>query len=127
MAKIQVLAGDFLDGRANYYSGHINVETALYPWPGLNVPVSDIKSLQIDSETATPSIPSALGLGLAGAMILGPLGAAAGLMLAEDKKEITFYMALEDGRKLVGVTDADTYSSLEKAASKNAGPKAHPH
>jgi len=118
MAKIQVLAGDFLYGQAIYQSGYINIETALYPWPGINVPVSDIKTLEIDSESSIRSIPSALGLGLAGAMMLGPFGAAAGLMLAEDKKEVTFWLELKDGRKLAGVTDADTYLNIERAFTK---------
>ncbi|MDB5995289.1 MAG: ribosome assembly protein 4 [Pseudomonas sp.] len=124
MTRIQVLAGDFLHGQANYYSGYLIIETVLCPWPGTKVPVSDIKTLEISSETSTRNIPSALGLGLAGAMMLGPLGAAAGVMLAEDKKEVTFWVGLKDGRKFVGVTDAGTYSSIEKATTKTSAPTA---
>jgi hypothetical protein len=118
MAKIQVLAGDFLHGQAAYHSGCINIETALYPWPGLNVAVSELKTLEVDSETSARSLPSALGLGVVGAMMLGPLGAAAGLMFSEETKEVTFWAELKDGRKFAGVTDAETYLSLEKAACK---------
>jgi hypothetical protein len=120
MAKIQVLAGDFLQGQAAYHAGCINIETALYPWPGLNVSVSELKTLEVDSETSARSLPSALGLGIAGAMMLGPLGAAAGLMFAEETKEVTFWAELKDGRKFVGVTDGETYLDLEKAACKAA-------
>lgn len=125
MARIQVLAGDFLHGQANYHSGYLIIETTLCPWPGIKVPVSDIKTLEIASETSKRSIPSALGLGLAGAMMLGPLGAAAGVMLAEDKKEVTFWMGLKDGRKLVCVTDAETYLSIERATNKISASTAH--
>ncbi len=115
MAKIQVLAGDFLHGQAAYHSGYINIETALYPWPGINVSVSELKSLEIDHDACTHSLPTALGLGMAGAMMLGPAGAAAGLMFSENTKDVTFWAELKDGRKFAGVTDAETYLSLEKA------------
>lgn len=124
MARIQVLAGDFLHGQAAYYSGCINIETALYPWPGINVSVSDLRSLEIDHDASARSLPSALGLGMAGVMMLGPCGAAAGLMFAEDAKDVTFWAELKDGRKFAGVTDAETYLSLEKAATQVVASKA---
>jgi hypothetical protein len=125
MAKIQVLAGDFLHGQAAYHTGCINIETALYPWPGINVSVLDLKSLEIDYDACTHSLPSALGLGTAGAMMLGPMGAAAGLMFSEDTKEVSFWAEFKDGRKFAGVTDAETYLSLEKAACTMASKAAN--
>lgn len=37
MAKIKILAGDFLDGHAVYEPGYITIETAVYPWPRLKI------------------------------------------------------------------------------------------
>jgi hypothetical protein len=124
MARIQVLAGDFLYGQAVYNSGCINIETALYPWPGINVSVSDLKTLEIDHDASGHSLPSALGVGMAGALMLGPMGAAGGLMFSEDTKEVSFWAELKDGRKFAGVTDAETYLSIEKAATHVAASNA---
>ncbi|MDF2643755.1 MAG: ribosome assembly protein 4, partial [Pseudomonas sp.] len=101
MAKIKVLAGDFLQGDAEYLAGTITLVTPLYPWPGVSLKQTDISHMEIASEAPTTRMENALGLGLAGALVLGPVGAAAGLMFAPEHKEVTFLATLKDGRKLL--------------------------
>ncbi|WP_397448709.1 hypothetical protein [Pseudomonas sp. NA-150] len=125
MAKINVLAGDFLQGEGHYESGVITIETALYPWPGLTIPVSEIRTMQVASETARKHPESALGLSLAGAMFLGPVGAVAGLVLAKDTVEVTFWAELKDGRKLLGATDPMTYHTMESCTRRPGFLSAH--
>lgn len=45
-------------------------------------------------------------------MILGPIGAIAGFLLAGKETEVTFIATLKDGRKLLAATDSDTYQEI---------------
>lgn len=112
MAKIKVLAGDFLQGDAEYLAGTLTLVTPLYPWPGVSLKQTDISHMEIASEAPTTRMENALGLGLAGALVLGPVGAAAGLMFAPEHKEVTFLATLKDGRKLLAATDDKTYQTI---------------
>lgn len=112
MATIKVLAGDFLQGNGEFRFGILTLVTPLHPWPGISLKHSDIKRLEVASEASSTNLEGALGLGLAGALVLGPVGAAAGLMLAREEKEITFLATLKDGRTLMGATDDKTYQRI---------------
>lgn len=119
MANIKVLAGDFLQGDGEYRGSTLTLETPLYPWPGVNVAVSTIKTLEVASAACGTRVETAIGLGLAGAMFLGPVGAAAGMLLARDETEVTFWATLRDGRRFLAATDDRTYQRL---AQQVAGP-----
>jgi hypothetical protein len=82
MASITVLAGDFLQGDGDYRDGVFTLRTSLYPWPGLTLPLSRLKSVEVANEDSINNIKQAIGFGVAGAMLLGPIGAFAGFMLA---------------------------------------------
>lgn len=118
MAKIKALAGDFLQGDGEYSSGSITLTTPLYPWPGIKVSVSTIKNLEVASEASTKKTADAIGFGLAGGLVLGPVGAAAGFMLASEEKEVTFLATLKDGRKLLAATDDCTYRQIAQDVGK---------
>jgi len=118
MAKIKALAGDFLQGDGEYRSGSITLTTPLYPWPGIKISVSAIKALEVASEASNKKTADAIGFGLAGGLVLGPVGAAAGFMLASEEKEVTFLATLKDGRKLLAATDDGTYRQIAQHVSK---------
>jgi hypothetical protein len=120
MTKIKILAGDFLQGDGEYRAGIITLVTPLCPWPGISLRHTDISHMEIASEAFTTRMEDALGLGLAGALVAGPVGAAAGMMFAGGQKEITFLIAFKDGRKLLAATDDKTYQTL---ASQTARPE----
>lgn len=63
---------------------------------------------------AKKKIDGAIGYGLAGALVLGPVGAAAGVMLAGEEKEITFLTTFKDGRKILAAADDRTYQKLSQ-------------
>lgn len=112
MARIKVLAGDFLQGDGEYCAGTITLVTSLCPWPGVSLKRADISHMEIASEASGTRMEDALGLGLAGALVAGPVGAAAGVMFAGEHKEVTFLATLKDGRKLLAATDDKTYQTL---------------
>lgn len=118
MANINVLAGDFLQGGGEYRGSTLTLETALHPWPGINIPVGTIKTLELASAISGTRVENAIGLGLAGAMFLGPVGAAAGVMLANTETEVTFWVTLKDGRKLLAAADDRTYQRLLRQVAR---------
>ena len=118
MATIKIVAGDFLDGSAEFESGFISIQTTVYPWPGVKIATTEIRDVTVISETSYRDLSSAVGLGLAGALALGPIGAVAGVMLADDEVELTFSIQLRDGRSLLCAADKLTYQSLEATVGK---------
>lgn len=114
MANIKILAGDFLQGDGEYRAGTITLVTPLFPWPGISFKHNDIKSVEMASQASSKKIDGAIGYGLAGALVLGPVGAAAGVMLAGEEKEITFLTTFKDGRKILAAADDRTYQKLSQ-------------
>lgn len=109
MAKMYILAGDFLQGEGEYHCGAIIVETALYPWPGARINANEIRSVtpvrEMTTHPFTPRLTESLVLGLS-ANATGP-----------DVTQETFWITLKDGRKLLGKADRSTYQQLQQQAA----------
>jgi len=117
MASITVLAGDFLQGDGEYRDGVFTLRTSLHPWPGITLPLSSFKSVDVANEGSISSIKDAIGFGVAGAMLLGPIGAIAGFMLAGKDTEVTFLATLKDDRKLLAAVDGNTFDEIYRTFS----------
>jgi hypothetical protein len=122
MAKITVLAGDFPQCDGEYHLGTITLKTAFKPRPGKSFSVAEFKDLTVQNTDSNKNIKSAIGLGIAGAMLLGPVGAIAGYLLAGKSTEVTFMATLKDGGKLLAATDCDTYRDISARALKKSRP-----
>ncbi|KZN21191.1 MULTISPECIES: hypothetical protein [Pseudomonas] len=120
MAKIIVLAGDFPQGDGEYHLGTLTLKTSLKPRLGASFPVSEFKDLTVQNTESNKNIKSAIGLGLAGAMLLGPVGAIAGYLLAGKNTEVTFMVTMKDGAKLLAATDSDTFRDISARALKKS-------
>lgn len=118
MAKIKVLAGDFLHGVGAYESGVVSIETALYPWPGINILVTDIKHINVVNQTPITLTHGCAGMGLAAAMAIAPTWSMTDTAMARADAEVTFWIELRDGRKMLCLTDIDTYRHLEAGCSR---------
>lgn len=112
MASVTVLAGDFLQGDGEYTDGVFTLRTSLHPWPGITLPLSSFKSVEVANEESINNIKDAIGFGVAGAMLLGPIGAIAGFMLAGKETEVTFLATLKDDRKLLVAVDGNTFDDI---------------
>lgn len=53
-------------------------------------------------------------------MLLGPVGAIAGYLLAGKSTEVTFMATLKGGAKLLAATDSDTYRDISERALKKS-------
>ena len=111
MGKIKVHAGDFPHTAAGVYGN-----TFTFPKTqgfGIDkVPLSELISVEVASEENVKKIGGSVGWGVAGAVLLGPLGLLAGLLGGGRKKEVTFVAVFKDGRRLLATTDSKTYTQL---------------
>lgn len=115
MAKIAVHAGDFLKGDGQFNFGSLTLRTAAHSWVGETIPISQLETVEVASEESVKKIGGTIGWGAAGALILGPVGLLAGLLLGGKRKEVTFVAKFKDGRKLLATTDSSTYTKLRAA------------
>lgn len=113
MTRLTVQSGDFLQGEAEYRNGSLTLKTARSPSPGEKIALSRIKDMQVANQESSRNLGSALGWGMAGALVAGPIGLLAGLWLGGKDEEVTFLATFKDGRKLLAVTDSKTWSKLD--------------
>ncbi len=120
MSNIIIHAGDFGEGKASLKNG--NIALPVKKGQGLlNRDVIEIASLEdidIATDESVKRIGGTLGWGAAGAVLLGPVGLLAGLLLGGKKKEITFVAKFQGEKKMLATTDAKTYKVLMATAMK---------
>ena len=116
MAKIKVLAGDFLEGDGMFSSNIFLLKTEKKKsWGGEAIPLDQLETIEIATEENVKKIGGTVGWGVAGAALLGPVGLLAGVLLGGKKKEVTFVAKFKDGRKLFASTDSKTFTKLQAA------------
>ena len=77
---------------------------------------NNIEKIELMTEEKAKSFLGAAGLGIVGGLVLGPLGALAGVLAGGNKKEICFACYLKDGKKFMAVSDAKTYQKIAALA-----------
>lgn len=118
MATIKVEAGDIEKG-AWKFNGMMGVSlmsrasTKAHPWKGESINLGlELQSAELLDEEKVKKLAGTSGWGIAGAVLLGPLGAIGGILLGGNKKEVAFAAYLKDGRKFMGVTDGGTWVKI---------------
>jgi hypothetical protein len=116
MAKIQILAGDFTNGK-----GTLMFNAITFPWTNGDgfsqgktlVLTGLLESVSLASEEAVKRTGGTIGWGVAGAALLGPVGLLAGLLLGGKGTDVTFIAQFKDGRKMLATTDAKSFTKLQ--------------
>jgi len=119
MDKIKILAGDLPVTLTN--------GCVIQVWPtsgGIWLATSasamgysyHVKNVNIMTEEKIKKISGTAGWGLAGAALLGPLGAIGGMLLGGNKTETTFLCETHEGDKFLGVTDIKIYQQIVAAS-----------
>lgn len=123
MSKLVVHAGDFAKGAGSITGGLMFMppEKWWQQW-GHKIPLGDIAEVEAASEESVKRIGGTVGWGAAGAVVLGPIGLLAGLLLGGRGKETTFVCKLKDGRKFLATTDTKGYTKLLAATFPAAEP-----
>lgn len=116
MSKVRVLGG-CLDKGDWEFNGFLGVNFLSKGGERLDFG-NMLASVEQVNEEKLKTIAGTAGWGLAGAALLGPIGAIGGMLIGGNKKEITFvgYMKpgsrFDEGEKFLAVTDAKTFQKL---------------
>jgi hypothetical protein len=116
LSKITVHAGDFLKGTSVAGSDAFALKTPAHSFLGEHIWFAELDSVEVASEDAVKRIGGTVGWGVAGAVVLGPVGLLAGLLLGGRGKEVTFVAKFKDGRKILATTDSKTFIRIKAAA-----------
>jgi hypothetical protein len=125
MATITIHAGDFKkNGSLLFGSLHLHPVTSGFGSQPEIIPLSRVVEIDIATEASVRKVGGVIGWGAVGAVVAGPAGILAAILLGAGKrKEVTFVARLTDGRKMLATTDGATYTKLA-AAAFNASEKA---
>ena len=115
MGKIKVHAGDFLEGKGQISFGAMVLKTKEKSWVGEAIAFTEFEEIDVASEDSVKRVGGTLGWGVAGALVLGPVGLLAGLLAGGRGKDVTFVGKLKDGRKILATTDAKTFIKMKAA------------
>lgn len=117
MSKIKVLAGDLDHGSWSFSLGSMaKGSTALNTWKSECYTFKrDIESVESLDEEKVKKLAGTALWGVAGAALLGPLGAVGGMLIGGNTKEVSFAGRLKDGRTFLATTDAKTWKKIMAA------------
>jgi hypothetical protein len=118
MASIRIHGGDFNEGRGSLATGFLTLPRQ-GSFLGETVPLSAITSVTVATQENKKKLLRMVGGGVAGAVLLGPIGAIGGMLLSGNKASITFVAQINDGRSFVATADAATFAKLQAAAVKS--------
>ena len=121
MAKLKIHAGDFGKGEtalvligmkmsfSDHTGGGFFGKTCVYP-------KEEIESIEVASEENVIRLGGVAGWGVAGGLLLGPVGLLAGALLGGRSKDVTFVAVFKDGKKMLATTDTKTFTQLQALA-----------
>lgn len=126
MAGIQVIAGNFPKGWANFGFGTIvfgKKPKQGFPDNIILSPKEELLSIKIANSEEESRIGKAAGAGILGGLVFGGVGLVIGGLLGaaeKTKKTITFKAVFTGDRHLLAKTDAETFVKLQTIAFDNA-------
>ncbi|MFF7709537.1 hypothetical protein [Pseudomonas sp. NPDC007930] len=112
MAKLNVQAGDFLQGTGEFKNAAFTLRSVNNPSMGETIPLDRIQRMTVANQETNRHFGTSLGWGMAGALLAGPIGFIAGFWLGGKEEEITFIATLKDGRKLQATADRKTFTQI---------------
>ena len=107
----EVLGGDFPKG-SKVDKGWSGIKVSFPLFSGSEEITDNIEKVELITEENQKKFLGAAGLGLAGGLLLGPVGAIAGLLAGGRSKEVCFACYLKDGRKFLAKGDTKTYQAV---------------
>jgi hypothetical protein len=118
MSTIKVMAGDLDTGTWQFVgmfgaATMTRASTAAHMWKGESYSFkTDVERVELVNEESVKKLGGTAAWGIAGAALLGPLGAIGGMLIGGNKKETAFICLLKDGRKFMATTDGDTWRTI---------------
>jgi hypothetical protein len=119
MASIKVLAGDFKSSPTRFDGTALHMLTDEHSFLGEPYQLDTLADIQLATEENVKKMGGTIGWGAAGALILGPVGLLAGLLLGGKKKDINFIGRFTDGKMFMATSNTKVFSCLQLAAQEN--------
>ena len=113
LGRINIHAGSFKKGLEHQYLRGKFIMKNEGKFFREKIPLSEVATVEIATEESVISLGGAAGWGLAGSILLGPVGLLAGLVLGGKGKDITFVCVFKDGRKFLGATSEKVFNELQ--------------
>lgn len=110
MSSVKIHAGDLRSGTWPLSAGSLFVGA-----PVERIPLTALDTLEPASTEAVERLGGKIGWGVAGGMLLGPLGLLAGLLAGGKRHQTTFVARFNDGRKMLATTDSRTFLKMRSA------------
>lgn len=111
----EVQAGDFEKGGGHQLTDGL----LLMKRPGKifreKVALDQLQAVEIATEESVKRVGGTLGWGIAGGLVLGPVGLLAGLLAGGRGKDVTFVCKLKDGRSFMATAPSKVYTQLSAA------------
>lgn len=124
MATFTVLAGDFPKTPAPLIAGHTlqlprpagsTTRSFRVGSPYESVHAAEIASLEVVGQASGKSFGGAAAAGIAGGLVLGPVGLLAGALAGGNRDAVTFQLTLRDGRRVLGSAKPAAFQVLQAA------------
>jgi len=118
MSTIKVVAGDLDKGSWQFHSFFgtatmSRASTTQSLWKGETIDLkSQVENIEQLTDEKVKKLAGTAGWGIAGGVLLGPLGAIGGMLLGGNKKEVAFACYLKGGRKFMATTDGKTWQKI---------------
>ena len=84
-------------------------------WGSQKINIAQVVAVESASEERVKKLGGTLGWGATGALVLGPVGLLAGLMLGGKKTEVAFIVSFADGRSFLGVSNHSEWVVIKAA------------
>lgn len=129
--SIEVHAGDFKKGKHHQFVGNKLLMKRSGKFFRETILLGQLETVEAASEESVKRIGGIVGWGVAGGVLLGPVGLLAGLLAGGRGKDVTFVCKLKDGRKFMATASSKVFTELSAAlfnstsiAQVNPEPKA---
>jgi hypothetical protein len=103
---VKVIGGDLAQGEWKYETGILWGAFDQIQMQG------QVKSIALQTEESIKKLPEMAAWGLAGSMLLGPVGLLAGVLMGGNKKQVCALCELKDGRKFLATMDSKVFQEL---------------
>lgn len=113
-----VHAGDFRKGKDHQFLRGNLIMKKPKGFFREKINVAQVETVDVASEESVKRIGGTLGWGVAGGLLLGPVGLLAGLLAGGVGKDVTFVCKLKDGRKFLATAPSKIFVELQASVFK---------
>ncbi len=113
LGRFTVHAGDFRTGNEHQFLRGKLIMKKRKGFFRERIKLEAVETVEMASEEAVKRLGGTIGWGVAGAVILGPIGLLAGLLAGGKGKDVTFVCRLKDGRKFLATAPSAMFTELQ--------------